>query len=211
MSKLILLCKIADHMKFRNWQIRSVIIRSRIGHIGKGCIVNPESTLIEKNIFMDDYSIIQNGVNFISNKGKLILGKYSVLASGCTLIPEYHKLIVGIPFSTLANNHIGDKVGDIIIKEDCWLGANSIVIGNRVIGRGAVVGAGSIVTKNVPPYAVVAGSPARIIAVKFSKENIKKHEEVLYSPNERMTKEEIDELFKNIYDGVKICGLSETN
>lgn len=199
---------ITDHLAYRRRQRKIARLLDKIGHIGKGCIVNPEAILVEKNLYMDDYSVIQNGVNFISHKGRLFLGKYSVLASGCTLIPEKHKLLVGTPFSSIALENIGDEVGDIVIKEDCWLGANSIIIGGRTIGRGAVVGAGSVVTKDIPPYAVVAGNPARIIAVKFSKDDIINHEVALYSPEERISRETIDQLFNEYYDGINLCRLS---
>ena len=52
---------------------------------------------------------------------------------------------------------------NIIIKDDAWIGANSIILKGVTIGEGAVIGAGSVVTKDVPPYTVVAGNPAKII------------------------------------------------
>ena len=57
----------------------------------------------------------------------------------------------------------GHLIGDITIADDVWIGANAVVLGGVAIGRGAVVGAGSVVTRDVPPMAVVAGVPARII------------------------------------------------
>ncbi|CAZ84090.1 unnamed protein product [Tuber melanosporum] len=51
----------------------------------------------------------------------------------------------------------------VMIEEDCWLGGNVIVLGGISIGKGSVVGAGSVVTRDVPPYTVVAGNPARVI------------------------------------------------
>ena len=53
--------------------------------------------------------------------------------------------------------------GEIHIGEDCWLGGNVIVLPGITIGQGCTIGAGSVVTKDVPPYKVVAGNPARII------------------------------------------------
>jgi len=51
----------------------------------------------------------------------------------------------------------------VLIEEDCWLGGNVIVLGGITIGKGSVVGAGSVVTRDVPPFTVVAGNPARVI------------------------------------------------
>lgn len=60
------------------------------------------------------------------------------------------------------------------IGNDVWLGANSIIRRGVVVGDGAVVGAGAVVTKNVPPYAIVAGSPARVVRYRFPPEAIER-------------------------------------
>lgn len=62
---------------------------------------------------------------------------------------------------------------DVIIGNDVWIGNRAIILGNIEIGDGAVIGAGAIVTKNVPPYAVVVGVPARILKYRFNNEIIK--------------------------------------
>ncbi len=53
--------------------------------------------------------------------------------------------------------------GGVIIEDDCWIGAGAIILNGITIGKGSVVGAGSVVTKDVPPYTIVAGNPARKI------------------------------------------------
>ncbi|KAJ5902578.1 Maltose/galactoside acetyltransferase [Penicillium taxi] len=64
----------------------------------------------------------------------------------------------------LRNGLEGPETGlPIVIGEDCWLGGNVIVLPGVTIGKGSTVGAGSVVTKDVPPFHVVAGNPARII------------------------------------------------
>jgi len=83
----------------------------------------------------------------------------------------------------------------------------TLITGTR-LGRGCIVAAGALVNKKVPPYAVVAGIPAKIIAAKFSKEQILQHEKVLYSEDERMSEAEIDELFKNYFEGKRVYGLT---
>ena len=52
---------------------------------------------------------------------------------------------------------------NIIIEDDVWIGANSVILPGITIEQGAVIGAGSVVTKDVPSYAIVAGNPAKII------------------------------------------------
>lgn len=55
------------------------------------------------------------------------------------------------------------SVAQIVVEDDCWIGANSVITAGVTIGKHAVVAGGSVVTKNVPPYTIVAGNPARPI------------------------------------------------
>ncbi len=63
--------------------------------------------------------------------------------------------------------------GDIIIGNDVWLGRRSIILSGVSIGDGAVIAAGAVVTKDVPPYTIVGGNPARIIRKRFEEDTIK--------------------------------------
>lgn len=180
--------------------------RKLFGRIGKFTIVKNNSLLVPENMFLDDYVVIQELTNFLSNKGKLIVGKYSVISSKCTIIPGSHTLTVGVPFYLSTTNHLNDKEGDVIIEQDCWIGTGCILLPGCKIGRGAVVGAGSIVKKEIPPYAVVVGAPARIVASKFTIDEIIKHEEILYPKEERMQKEALEKLFEEKFKGLKSIG-----
>jgi virginiamycin A acetyltransferase len=62
--------------------------------------------------------------------------------------------------------------GDIIIENDVWIGAKSTIMSGVKISNGAVVGGGSVVTKDVPPYAIVAGNPAKIVKMRFTDQQI---------------------------------------
>lgn len=64
--------------------------------------------------------------------------------------------------------------GDITIENDVWIGAKATIMSGIKICNGAVVAAGSVVTKDVPPYAIVAGNPAKVVKYRFSEEQIEK-------------------------------------
>jgi acetyltransferase-like isoleucine patch superfamily enzyme len=64
--------------------------------------------------------------------------------------------------------------GDVIIGNDVWIGHKAFILSGVTIGDGAVVGAKAVVTKNVPPYAIVAGNPARIVKYRFDEDTIAK-------------------------------------
>lgn len=67
----------------------------------------------------------------------------------------------------------------VVIEDDVWIGYGSIILSGVRIGRGSIIGAGSVVVKNVKPYSIVAGVPAKIIKMRFTEEEIKKHELML--------------------------------
>lgn len=71
--------------------------------------------------------------------------------------------------------------GSIIIQDDVWIGTNSIILSGVQVSQGAIVAAGSVVSKDVPPYAVVGGIPAKIIKYRFSKKIIARLLQIDYS------------------------------
>ncbi|HEB0857051.1 CatB-related O-acetyltransferase [Citrobacter freundii] len=78
--------------------------------------------------------------------------------------------------------------GDTVLQDGCWLGMRAMIMPGVTIGEGAVVAAGSVVTKDVPPYAIVGGNPAKIIKYRFPENDIKRLRDLdLYQiPEERL-------------------------
>ena len=68
---------------------------------------------------------------------------------------------------------------DVVIESGCWIGTRAIILKGVTVGRGSVIGAGAIVTKDVPPYSVYIGVPSARIKPRFSEEQIAEHERVL--------------------------------
>lgn len=108
------------------------------------------------------------------------IGKYCSIASGvCIQLGGNHRVdwITTYPFNVLNNKaknfsgHPSTK-GDVIIGNDVWIGQEALILSGVNIGDGAVIAARSVVTKDVPPYAIVAGNPARIMKMRFNQEII---------------------------------------
>lgn len=90
----------------------------------------------------------------------------------------------------------GISKGDIIVGDDVWLGLNAVILSGVTIGQGAIIAAGAVVTKNVPPYAIVGGNPARIIKYRFEAEIIDKLLKVNFS---KLSKHDIEKHIKQMY------------
>ncbi|MBC8619337.1 hypothetical protein H8788_16470 [Parabacteroides faecis] len=159
-----------------------------------------------QNVFMHDQTRIQGFSKIITYTGKFIMKKYSGAAPGLTVITGNHIPTVGIPHFMLPNLRINESEKDVIVEEDVWLGANVTLLSGVTIGRGAVVGACSVISKNVPPYAVVVGNPFRIIASKFTIEEIIDHEKILYPENERFSNKYLEDLFNTHFQNKKTIG-----
>lgn len=185
------------------------MLPERFGMKAEHADVGYESVMIPGNMYLENYTRTQNGLNFISYKGKLILKKYTAIGAGCIIIPGDHVPTVGVPQYLAGRLHINDVDGEIVVGEDAWVGAGTILLSHCRIGRGAVVAAGAVVSKPVPPYAVVAGVPAKIIATRFTIDQILLHEAQLYPKEERMSKEELESIFNEYYQGKRAIGKSE--
>ncbi|QJT07511.1 CatB-related O-acetyltransferase [Oceanidesulfovibrio marinus] len=119
----------------------------------------------------------------ISGSGaRVIVGRFCSIAENVRAVIVGHNLehVSTYPFNLLfhdwpeAQELTGHPVhkGDLVIGNDVWIGQDSLLLGGVTIGDGAVVGAGAVVSKDVPPYAVVAGNPARVVKKRFSDADI---------------------------------------
>jgi len=151
-----------------------------IHHRGKHARIRPRTRMdvLPFNKFhlgddstIEDFTTINNGV------GDIYIGHRTRIGLGCTLIGPVHigndiRLAQNIVMSGLNHNYEdlskpiseqGVTTAPIVVEDESWIGSNSVVLPGVTIGKHCVVAAGSIVTKDVPPYSVVAGNPARIV------------------------------------------------
>ena len=171
--KRSLLRKVRD--KITSFRIGATIVNSKFGdksYVSKHAFVS--------NSIIGDYSSIGRNTTIINTD----LGKYCSISWNVTIGATQH------PFDSISSHAFtyikrfgfvdGDKriVKRTFVGNDVWFGANSIVMPGIKIGNGAVIGAGAIVTKDVPDYAIVVGNPAKTIRFRFSEEQI---EELLKS------------------------------
>ena len=122
----------------------------------------------------------------------LKIGNYCSIAKGVIIyLGGNHNVdwITTYPFPEIFVENVASSKGDVIIGNDVWIGRNATILSGVKIGDGAIVGANSVVTKDVSPYSVVAGNPAKHLKYRFTEEVITEllrikwwyweHEEVL--------------------------------
>ena len=157
----------------------------------KNIIKNP-------NIIVGDYTIYNDFKNnpknfernnvlyhYPINNDKLVIGKFCSIACGAKFIfnSANHTLssLSTYPFPIFFEEweldvknitNAWDNKGDIVIGNDVWIGYEAVIMAGVTIGDGAIIGTGAVVTKDIPPYTIVGGIPAKPIRKRFKQETI---------------------------------------
>ncbi len=148
-----------------------------------------------------------------------IIGRYCSFARTAVIFNGNHGLDFLTTHPYVYNPNLGLVINETIkrnccvVSDDVWIGHNAIILPRvESIGRGSVIAAGAVVTKNVPAYAVVAGNPAKLIKYRFSPKVIEKIESTEWWKNEEW---ELKELMKSkpdlVYRPANYFQLDETN
>lgn len=165
-----------------------------LGNYDRLCFL--KNVIKSSNIIVGDYTYyddFENVENFEKNVkyhfdfigDKLIIGKFCMIASDVKFIMNganhLTDALTAYPFAIFGNgwenameNKSYPQKGDITIGNDVWIGYNSTIMAGVTIGDGAIIAANSTVIKDVAPYSIVGGNPAKEIKKRFSEEEIAK-------------------------------------
>lgn len=210
------LSKLNNKIKIRKIarEKRAIIKTSSIGknvQIGRNCLIC-KGVKIESNVNIGDYTYINLDTTVDSNVN---IGKYCSISKNVFIAPGTHeyKYVTTHPIlfnlfwrkqmNILEKDNYIKKIGkqDSItnIGNDVWIGLNAIIMRGITIGDGAVIGAGAVVTKDVEPYSIVVGNPAKHIKYRFESTYVEELKNMQkkwwdYSP------EELAERFEDMYN-----------
>jgi len=128
--------------------------------IGKGSTIHTGARFYEpKNIIIGDDSIIGEGV-VLDGRDKIIIGNHVAISSEVMIYNSEHNI----------NDESFKAVnGPVTVEDYCFIGPRVIILPGIKIGQGAIIGAGAVVTKDIPPYAITGGVPAKIIGERKNK------------------------------------------
>jgi acetyltransferase-like isoleucine patch superfamily enzyme len=137
---------------------------AKTAYIGANTVINCSNKGAEKGM---KSKFVVGEKTYIGEMNNIRCGGSSIIIGNKCLISQ-HVNIIGVNHSILKEQNIVDQPWDnikagIIIEDDVWIGCGTTILPGVSIGKGAIVAAGSIVTKNVASYTIVAGNPAKVI------------------------------------------------
>lgn len=153
--------------------------RNRHNSVGVNNIFDMNLVNVGRRSYGRIHVVMHNSLN------RLLIGSYCSIAGDVVfLLSGEHNVstISTFPFKVkcFGEKMEGDSKGDIVVGDDVWIGYRATIMSGVTIGQGAIIAAGAVVTKDVPPYAIVAGIPAKVVKYRFDEKIIKRLVSVNY-------------------------------
>jgi len=171
---------------------RMYLLRPLFGSWGQGFRFDPDGFYSYPNIHVGDevnlgyQPILMAALSEIRIGSRIMFGPQVMVIGG-----GHNTAKIGAFMSEVHEKAPGDDLG-VIIEDDVWVGARAIILRGVTLGRGSIIGAGSVVNRSTPPYAIAAGNPARVIRFRWDVETILQHEASLYPPDQRLSRETLE-------------------
>jgi maltose O-acetyltransferase len=123
---------------------------------------------------------VGENASFTSAERRIVIGDNVMFGPSVAIIGGNHRFkdIVG-KYMIEAKDINPQDHGDVIIEEDCWIGFGTIILKGVKIGKGSVIGAGSIVTRDIPQYSIYVGAPLLSLRRRWDLKTIELHERLI--------------------------------
>lgn len=147
-------------------------------NIGKGCrFVTESNVYVGSDVYIGPYAC------FLTTRAKIIIGNKVMFGDEVAIVTGNHRTDVLGKYMFDVTEKLPENDADVVIQDDVWIGLRAIILKGVTIGRGSIIAAGALVTKDVPPYSIYI-SPTKILQ-RFNEEQIKEHEATLLGEKDR--------------------------
>lgn len=173
--------------------------RSKFGYIADDVILRPPLRISNpKNVFLYGDNGLRNA-DIMTTNAKFIMKPHSGAAEGLRVTTGNHAMVIGRFYRTITEEEKPKGLDkDVIVESDVWIARNVTLLAGVHIGRGATIAAGAVVNRDVLPYSLVGGVPAKFIKFKWTIDEILKHEFMLYPEKERFSREYLENIFQQV-------------
>ena len=179
-----ILGKILCKMSSAKNHLKKEYYKSLLKNCGKDVYLGNDGIATYKNISIGNHVYIGSNYVLQSAHGEIEIGNHVMFGPGVHIHGGNHVFDkIGVYMDTVTKAIESD--GKVVIEDDVWVGSNAIILKGVRIGFGSVIGAGAIVTKNIPEGSIVAGNPAKVIGMRFNAEELGKHKATLMATNEK--------------------------
>ena len=177
LKALYLICRIPKYI-IRKYQVSILKAKGANIYIADDCILSENAVTLGDDVYIGPRCILQSAY------GEIIIGNHVMFGPGVNIHCGNHKFSEKGRYMKEAHEKYPGEDGVITIEDDCWIGANAVILSNVTIGRGTVVGSGAIVTHDIPPYSIYTGVPEKKIRKRFLDDEIIEHEKLLIERKE---------------------------
>lgn len=170
------------------------LLQSLFASRGKNLRFDPNGYYSFENVSVGDDVALGRGAVLMASGSRILIGNKVMLGPEVMIVAGNHNTaVLGRAMADVKRKRPEDDE-DIIIEDDVWVGARAIILKGVIVRRGAIVGAGSVVTQEVPPYAIVCGNPAKVIRFRWTVDEILEHEKELYPAGKPLSRESLQRI-----------------
>lgn len=170
-------------------RLRMLLMRPLFKVHGRNFIFDPDGSYSFETISVGNEVYIGPGAVLLASLSSICIGNKVMFGPNVTIMGGDHNTSVIGKFMFDVKVKRAQDDQPVVIEDDVWIGTGAIILKGVHVGRGCIVAAGAVVTRNIPPYTIVAGIPARVLSVRFKMDEIIEHEMSLYPPDQQFTKE----------------------
>jgi acetyltransferase-like isoleucine patch superfamily enzyme len=179
-----------------------LLLRPAFQCYGKHFLFDPDGYYTFEHIKVGDDVSLGTGAILLATESRIIIGNKVMFGPNVIVTGGNHNTSLLGRFMYDVQEKRPEDDQDVIIEDDVWVGSSAVILKGVRVGRGSIVAAGAVVNRDVLPYTVVGGVPARSIAVRFNDlQVLLEHESALYPPEKRLSKHDLERTLGNGYRG----------